>query len=348
MPSASRWPRRWPLPGSSTRRTFPRSSRSCRCATRVFFPGGVLPLAVGRQKTIALIKDAVRDDQVIGVVTQRRAEEEDPGATDLYAMGTVARIVKLLKMGEDNYSLVVQGLARFRVLDLVQETPYLKARVERGRGQDRGRGRRARGAGHEPARTRARGHQADARAARGGHRAGRSHHRARPPRRSHRREPRRAGRGEAGGPRDGRPQGAHEACSSCSRASSRSSRSRTRSTPQVKGEMGEEPARVRPAPAAQGDQGRARRDGRARRTSSTSFDEQHREGQPAGRGREGRAASSSSACKTMQAGVGRVHGRAHLPRLDRRAAVVEVDRGQPRHRRARARSSTRTTTASRR
>src|SRR5688572_18818961 len=96
----------------------------------VFFPGGVLPLAVGRQKTIALIKDAVRDDQVIGVVTQRRAEEEDPGAADLYSMGTVARIVKLLKMGEDNYSLVVQGLARFRVLDLVQETPYLKARVE--------------------------------------------------------------------------------------------------------------------------------------------------------------------------------------------------------------------------
>ncbi len=96
----------------------------------VFFPGGVLPLAVGRQKTIALIKDAVRDDQVIGVVTQRKAEEEDPGATDLYNMGTVARIVKLLKMGEDNYSLVVQGLARFRVLELVQEAPYLKARIE--------------------------------------------------------------------------------------------------------------------------------------------------------------------------------------------------------------------------
>ncbi|MFL5437419.1 MAG: LON peptidase substrate-binding domain-containing protein, partial [Myxococcales bacterium] len=96
----------------------------------VFFPGGVLPLAVGRQKTIALIKDAVRDDQVIGVVTQRRAEEEDPGASDLYSMGTVARIVKLLKMGEDNYSLVVQGLARFRVMDLVQEAPYLKARVD--------------------------------------------------------------------------------------------------------------------------------------------------------------------------------------------------------------------------
>ncbi len=96
----------------------------------VFFPGGVLPLAVGRTKTIALIKDAVRDDQVIGVVTQKRAEEEDPGADDLHAMGTVARIVKLLKMGEDNYSLVVQGLARFKISEITQEHPYLKAKVD--------------------------------------------------------------------------------------------------------------------------------------------------------------------------------------------------------------------------
>src|SRR5690606_6120676 len=86
----------------------------------VFFPGGVLPLAVGRQKTIALIKDAVRDEKVIGVVTQVRAEDEDPGADGLYTVGTVARIVKLLKMGEDNYSLVVQGISRFRVLEFVQ------------------------------------------------------------------------------------------------------------------------------------------------------------------------------------------------------------------------------------
>src|SRR5260370_1577768 len=75
----------------------------------VFFPGGVLPLAVGRQKTIALIKDAVRDDQVIGVVTQRKAEEEDPGAADLHQMGPVARTVKLLKIGEDKHALVGRG-----------------------------------------------------------------------------------------------------------------------------------------------------------------------------------------------------------------------------------------------
>jgi len=117
-------------PGLINREDIPQVLPILPLRNSVFFPGGVLPLAVGRQKTIALIKDAVRDEQVIGVVTQRRAEEEDPGAADLYTVGTVARIVKLLKMGEDNYSLVVQGLARFRVLDLVQESPYLKARVD--------------------------------------------------------------------------------------------------------------------------------------------------------------------------------------------------------------------------
>jgi ATP-dependent Lon protease len=126
-------PMAWPTepPGSiRMREDIPTALAILPLRNSVFFPGGVLPLAVGRQKTIALIKDATRDDQVIGVVTQRRAEEEDPGANDLYAMGTVARIVKLLKMGEDNYSLVVQGQARFRVVELVQESPYLKARIE--------------------------------------------------------------------------------------------------------------------------------------------------------------------------------------------------------------------------
>jgi ATP-dependent Lon protease len=117
-------------PGNVTPGDIPRILAILPLRNSVFFPGGVLPLAVGRQKTIALIKDATRDDQVIGVVTQQRAEEEDPGASDLYAMGTAARIVKLMKMGDENYSLVVQGIARFRVLELVETSPYLRARVE--------------------------------------------------------------------------------------------------------------------------------------------------------------------------------------------------------------------------
>jgi ATP-dependent Lon protease len=112
------------------REEIPESLAILPLRNSVFFPGGVLPLAVGRPKTIGLVKQAIANDRVIGIVTQRRAEEEDPKLSDLYAIGTVSRIVKLLKMGEDKYSLVVQGLARFRVLGLVHDTPYLAARVE--------------------------------------------------------------------------------------------------------------------------------------------------------------------------------------------------------------------------
>ena len=120
--------RRWPLLIDPS--TIPAVMAVLPLRNSVFFPGGVLPLAVGRPKTIALIKDAIREDAFIAIVTQRRAEEEDPGPDDLYRTGTLARIVKLLKLGEDNYSLVVQGLARLRVLEFVSQTPYLQARVE--------------------------------------------------------------------------------------------------------------------------------------------------------------------------------------------------------------------------
>jgi ATP-dependent Lon protease len=96
----------------------------------VFFPGGDIPLAIGRKKTCTLIREAVRDSEVIGVLTQRRVEAMDPGLQDCYAVGTVGRVVKLLKHGRDSYSMVVRGLARFRVLELTQEIPYLRARVE--------------------------------------------------------------------------------------------------------------------------------------------------------------------------------------------------------------------------
>ena len=107
---------------------IPECSPSSHCATRSFSPEACFPSQWGATKPYARQGRQVRDDRVIGVVTQRRAEEEDPGCSDLYAgMGRVARIVKLLKMGEDNYSLVVQGLARFRVLQLVQDSPYFKS-----------------------------------------------------------------------------------------------------------------------------------------------------------------------------------------------------------------------------
>jgi len=96
----------------------------------VFVPGGVLPLAPGRRSTRALVQDAAREDLLIGVVTQRSLEVEEPGFPDLYRMGTVARVVKALKRGEEVSTIVIQGLVRFRMLEAIQERPYIKARVE--------------------------------------------------------------------------------------------------------------------------------------------------------------------------------------------------------------------------
>ena len=108
------------LPGSMNKEDVPAMLAILPLRNSVFFPGGVLPLAVGRQKTIALIKDAVRDDQVIGVVTQRRAEVSSPIFFSLTMRAAVPMAYKSLE----------PGLARFRLLELVQESPYLAARVE--------------------------------------------------------------------------------------------------------------------------------------------------------------------------------------------------------------------------
>ena len=312
----------------------------------VFFPGGVLPLAVGRAKTIALIKDAVRDEQVIGVVTQRKAEEEDPGAADLYPVGTVARVVKLLKMGEDNYSLVVQGLARFKVLELVQEAPYLKARIERGRGQDQHRRRRGRGARHQPEEAGPRGHRADAGAAGGRHRAGRVHHRPRPPGRPDRRQRRRAHRGEAAGPRDRRPQGAHEAGARAAQPQARDPQALQQDRLRREGRDVEDAARVLPAPAAQGHQGGAGRDGEEEEELDELQERLKQAGLPPDV--EKVAQKELNRLKTHPRRQLRVHGGAHLPRLDRRPALVEADRRQPRPRERPRACSTTTTTAWRR
>lgn len=95
----------------------------------VLFPGMVLPITVGRNKSIHLIKDAYREKQAIGVITQRNKDSEDPALTDLYEVGTMATIMKTLQMPDGSTTIIIQGQRRIKVLDLVQSEPYLKARV---------------------------------------------------------------------------------------------------------------------------------------------------------------------------------------------------------------------------
>lgn len=95
----------------------------------VLFPGVVIPITAGRDKSIKLIKDANRGNKTIGVVAQKNELDEDPGFEDLYAIGTVAKILKVLKMPDGNTMVVIQGKKRFELSEIVEEFPYLKAKV---------------------------------------------------------------------------------------------------------------------------------------------------------------------------------------------------------------------------
>ncbi|MEZ5195232.1 MAG: endopeptidase La [Bacteroidales bacterium] len=95
----------------------------------VLFPGVVIPITVGRDKSIKLIKDAYRDKKLIGVIAQKDAEIEEPGIDDLHQIGTVANIIKILQMPDGNTTAIIQGKKRFQLLEIIQSDPYFKARI---------------------------------------------------------------------------------------------------------------------------------------------------------------------------------------------------------------------------
>ena len=95
----------------------------------VLFPGVVIPITAGRDKSIQLIKDANKADKIVGVVAQKNGNTEDPGLEDIYTTGVVAQILKVLKMPDGNTTVIIQGKKRFEIDEITQETPYLKAKV---------------------------------------------------------------------------------------------------------------------------------------------------------------------------------------------------------------------------
>lgn len=95
----------------------------------VLFPGVVIPITVGRKRSIKLIKKAYKGDKVIGVVAQRNSNQDDPDPEDLYPVGTVARILKLLVLPDGNTTIIIQGKNKFLIEDFISEDPYLKAQV---------------------------------------------------------------------------------------------------------------------------------------------------------------------------------------------------------------------------
>ena len=93
----------------------------------VLFPGVVIPITVGRDKSIKLIQDAYKTDKIIGVVSQKDFALENPGFEDLFKVGTVAQIIKMLKMPDGSTTVIIQGKKRLKLISPIQEDPYLKA-----------------------------------------------------------------------------------------------------------------------------------------------------------------------------------------------------------------------------
>ncbi|MDB5300891.1 MAG: ATP-dependent protease La, partial [Phycisphaerales bacterium] len=96
----------------------------------VVFPGTVMPLNVGRQKSKALLDEVMPGDKLIGVSTQKSAETEDPGYPDLNTVGVASVILKLFKLPDGNQSIIVHGLARFRLLSIERTEPFAVGRIE--------------------------------------------------------------------------------------------------------------------------------------------------------------------------------------------------------------------------
>ncbi|MBK5270647.1 MAG: LON peptidase substrate-binding domain-containing protein, partial [Bacteroidia bacterium] len=90
----------------------------------VLFPGVVLPITVGRDKSIKAVLDANKSDKLIGVIAQKDSSVEDPGKNDLEKIGTVAKIVKLIKMPDGGTTIIIQGKSRFMVESIFEDDPY--------------------------------------------------------------------------------------------------------------------------------------------------------------------------------------------------------------------------------
>ncbi|MEK6155223.1 endopeptidase La [Flavobacteriaceae bacterium 3-367] len=96
----------------------------------VLFPGVVIPITAGRDKSINLIKDANNGSKVIGVVSQKDEETENPGIKDINTLGTVARILRVLKMPDGNTTVIIQGKKRFEITKVLTEKPYITATIK--------------------------------------------------------------------------------------------------------------------------------------------------------------------------------------------------------------------------
>lgn len=115
---------------SMNKQKFPEDLPILPLRNNVLFPGVVIPITVGRDKSIRLIQEANKGNKIIGVVSQKNQEEESPEFSDLHQIGTVAQIVRLLKMPDGSSTVIIQGKRRFELVQPTQTEPYMRAKVK--------------------------------------------------------------------------------------------------------------------------------------------------------------------------------------------------------------------------
>jgi len=96
----------------------------------VLYPGTVVPLLIGREKSMSLVEEAIKNNTYIGVVAQRDSSNEEPKAEDLYTVGTLAKIIKFSKNSEGHYNVMIEGIKRFSIVEYTSEEPYFMAAVK--------------------------------------------------------------------------------------------------------------------------------------------------------------------------------------------------------------------------
>ena len=109
--------------------TIPKEIGVLPLRNSVLFPHAIMPISVGRRKTLNLLDDVLRESKLIAFVSQRNPSEDDPETSGLYRVGTVARILKVVKLSGNNVNLIIQGVQRIRIDRFVSTEPFITASV---------------------------------------------------------------------------------------------------------------------------------------------------------------------------------------------------------------------------
>ena len=96
----------------------------------VLFPSTVTPISIGREKSIKLVRDVYGSGKILGAISQRDVNVEDPSLIDLYNIGTLARIIKIIEMPDGTVTAILQGLKRLKAIEQTASEPYMFARVQ--------------------------------------------------------------------------------------------------------------------------------------------------------------------------------------------------------------------------